>query len=169
MRPALVDVRLSPGRLWHYCCARNLRWMNDSRVMKFLVSRGRYTWWDALRYYLRRVRARDLHYAIYAGSQHVGNCGLFDRKGASAELRLAIGEPNEWGKGIGDVVVKRLLSEGRSRGLTTIWLHVNPENGRAVHLYERNGFVCDGYATVAGAPRQAHMVRSFEEPSSEAC
>lgn len=68
-----------------------------------------------------------------------------DHENGSAELGIAIGEPDEWGKGYGTDAVNALVDFGiGSLRLERIWLEVWTENARARRSYEKAGFVHEG-------------------------
>lgn len=46
--------------------------------------------------------------------------------------------------GIGDGLIKKIISEGAKRGVTDITLEVRKSNREAVHLYRKNGFAEEG-------------------------
>jgi putative acetyltransferase len=82
--------------------------------------------------------ARDPHPA----SQHVADVGLL----VAAPYR---------GKGIGSALLDAAVAWSRRVGIHKLELHVFPHNTPAIHLYERFGFVREGY-------RRAHYRRGDE-------
>ena len=79
----------------------------------------------------------------------IGIIGLanLDRKIASAEIRIVIGEPSYWGKGIGAEAIDILLEHAFVvRNLHRIWLRVATYNERAISCYKRCGFTMEGRA-----------------------
>lgn len=77
----------------------------------------------------------------------IGEASLFglDRANGSAELGIAIGEPDEWGKGHGTDAVEALVDFGFGElRLERIELNVWTENHRAMRAYEKAGFVHEG-------------------------
>lgn len=153
-----MQVTLRPAKAYHYFRPRNVRWMNDPEVIQFLSTRARFTMQQGWRYFRAHQAEGDIMWAIYADGQHVGNCGLFEIKDHSGQLRIAIGERSVWGKGIGKEVMRLFIDQSRALGFKSIWLHVNPDNERAVRLYKKVGFQEVGRETVTGAPEQLKMV-----------
>jgi RimJ/RimL family protein N-acetyltransferase len=84
---------------------------------------------------------------LLAGERPIGEVllGHIDRANGSAELGIFIGEPAEWGKGYGTDAVNALVDFGFAEmRLERIWLNVWTENRRAIHAYEKAGFVHEG-------------------------
>ena len=63
----------------------------------------------------------------------------------SAELHIMIGDKENQGKGIGSFAVKEMLNHAFfNMNLNRVELTVIENNKRAIHLYEKNGFVYEG-------------------------
>lgn len=63
----------------------------------------------------------------------------------SAELHIIIGDKENQGKGIGSFAVKEMLNHAFfNMNLNRVELTVIENNKRAIHLYEKNGFVYEG-------------------------
>jgi len=58
-------------------------------------------------------------------------------------LKIAV-KPDWRRKGIGSVLLDRLLSAARERGIVMIYLEVRVSNFEAIKLYEKHGFLVDG-------------------------
>lgn len=74
----------------------------------------------------------------------VGNGGLHD---TSAEGVLSLGVailPGARGRGGGTALLTEMLGEAEARGAHKVELEVWPDNARAIALYERLGFECEG-------------------------
>jgi len=68
-----------------------------------------------------------------------------DARNASAELRVIIGEVEEWGKGLGEEAIRMLLDHAFNvLNLHRIWLRVAEYNYRAIRLYKKCGFLEEG-------------------------
>ena len=162
-----MDVQVCKASLWHCLSRRNIRWMNDPQVTKYLTPRGKFSLVQALRYYRRHTRDGDLLLAIYVDGRYVGNCGFFDKADDSAELRIVVGEPTAWGKGIGSVAVGQMLKMAQKHGLQRIWLNVHPENWAARRVYQKHGFQEEGTLVLPDGTRQLRMtlVLAREDPS----
>jgi diamine N-acetyltransferase len=79
--------------------------------------------------------------------QAIGNCGFHDVdwRNSNAEFGIFIGDKNYWGKGYGSEAIQLLLKVGfEVMNLHRIWLRVKADNPRAVHSYEKIGFVHEG-------------------------
>jgi RimJ/RimL family protein N-acetyltransferase len=77
----------------------------------------------------------------------IGTISFFDInwQGRSAELGIMIGEKSEWNKGYGREAMWLMMQHGfETLNLHRIVLHVYPENGGAVRVYEKIGFVHEG-------------------------
>jgi acetyltransferase len=59
--------------------------------------------------------------------------------GTEAEMALAVGDPWQ-GKGIGTLLLEKLISIAAERGLKTLWGAVLPEDKAMLALGERLGF-----------------------------
>lgn len=77
----------------------------------------------------------------------IGTAGFhsIDWIARSAEFGIAIYNPNFWNKGIGTIVTKLMLKYGfEYLNLNRIWLRVFENNPRAIHVYEKCGFIQEG-------------------------
>jgi RimJ/RimL family protein N-acetyltransferase len=80
-----------------------------------------------------------------AGNRHIGNCGLcdIDISRQKAQLWIYLGEV--FGQGAGTIAVTQLLNRGfGALGLERIYLRVVASNQRALHFYQKLGFVEEG-------------------------
>ncbi|WP_235440204.1 GNAT family N-acetyltransferase, partial [Bacillus cereus] len=78
---------------------------------------------------------------------HIGWVDLknFDKTNKNAELGIAIGNKDYWGKGFGMAALNSMLQIGFSQfELEKIWLRVDEDNTKAKKSYESAGFVCEG-------------------------
>ncbi len=83
----------------------------------------------------------------------VGNIGLFgiDWRVRSAEVGIVIGDKSHWNQGYGTETMRLALKHGfETLNLNRIFLRVYEENPRAIHAYEKAGYVYEG------CMRQAH-------------
>jgi RimJ/RimL family protein N-acetyltransferase len=77
----------------------------------------------------------------------IGVCGLhaIDWQNRSATFGIAIGEPDEWGKGYGTEATRLIVGHGFERmNLHRIQLDVYDLNDRGRHIYEGVGFRHEG-------------------------
>ena len=86
-------------------------------------------------------------FAVEADGRLIGQCGLFniDETARHAELGIAIGEKEYWGRGFGRDAVRVILDYAfRLRNLRRVWLEVHAGNERALRSYRACGFVEEG-------------------------
>jgi RimJ/RimL family protein N-acetyltransferase len=169
-RPLLRSARLllRPGE--RDDLATFVRWMNDARVQETLGARGplgllgEERWFEELQGELGKTR---WHFVVClrADERPIGFCGLdgLDATNGSAELGIGIGEPSEWDKGYGTEAMAILLDFGFGElRLHRIRLHVFAGNDRAIHVYEKVGFVHEGTEREAyyhhGGYRDLHLM-----------
>jgi RimJ/RimL family protein N-acetyltransferase len=79
--------------------------------------------------------------------KHIGWVDLknFDRMNKYAELGIAIGDKNYWGKGYGLAAMKAMLNYGfNEMGLNKVWLRVEVDNEQAIRSYKGMGYVEEG-------------------------
>jgi RimJ/RimL family protein N-acetyltransferase len=84
---------------------------------------------------------------ITEDGKHIGWIDLknIDRANQHAELGIAIGDKNYWGKGYGLAAMKEMLNVGFSQlGFNKIWLRVEVDNVKAIQSYKRMGYVEEG-------------------------
>lgn len=86
--------------------------------------------------------------AIIADDEkHIGWIDLknIDSLNKHAELGIAIGDKNYWGKGYGIAAMYEMLKFGfQVLGLNKIWLRVEVDNFLAIKSYKRAGYVEEG-------------------------
>lgn len=86
-------------------------------------------------------------FAIEVDGKLIGGCGLYhiDENSRHAELGIAIGDKDHWGRGYGREAVGLLLDYAfRLRNLRRVWLEVHAENERGIRAYRACGFVEEG-------------------------
>ncbi len=125
-------------------------WVNDYEVIRFTntftpVSEIEHiSWYKSLP---DRKNQTLFGIEIVEEKKLIGTCGLFeiDYPNRKAELRIKIGEKDEWGKGYGLQAVEELLKYGfNTLNLNRIWLKVLSDNIAAVRIYEKAGFIKEG-------------------------
>jgi RimJ/RimL family protein N-acetyltransferase len=127
-------------------------WMNDAQVMETLGGRGPISevaeevWFDELQKAQGNTR---WHFVICmrTGARPIGIVALesVDAPNGAAELGIGICEPALWDCGYGTEATQVLLDFGFGElRLHRVYLHVFEGNDRAVHVYERLGFVREG-------------------------
>lgn len=89
---------------------------------------------------------KSVHYGVWKDGEMIGNGslnGLPRRMGHVAEMGLAIVKP-QWNRGIGGMLVRKLIGYARKARIELIRLEVRSDNAGAIHLYEKYGFRCVG-------------------------
>lgn len=127
-------------------------WFNDWRTVRTLGRRapmprwqesrwfeGMGEWWGKSDYMFVACLLED--------DRPIGNCGLHEisTTDGSAMLGIAVGHPDDRGKGLGTEILRALLAFGFGQlRLERIGLDVYDMNPGARHVYERVGFVYEG-------------------------
>jgi RimJ/RimL family protein N-acetyltransferase len=122
-------------------------WLNDPEVYKYLiVGHTPISKEDERRYYEAAAASSDSHFEIHVADdgRYIGNVGLTDIHPVHrrAELGIAIGRKEDWGKGFGfDAIVTCLRYGFDTLGLHTVRIRAHASHTRALALYRRVGFV----------------------------
>jgi RimJ/RimL family protein N-acetyltransferase len=85
--------------------------------------------------------------ALREDDRLVGVCGLhhIDARNHHAELGMVIGDPADWGRGLGSETASLLIGYGFDTvNLHRIWLEVYEDNTSARKIYEKLGFRLEG-------------------------
>ncbi|MEP7159930.1 MAG: ribosomal protein S18-alanine N-acetyltransferase [Dermatophilaceae bacterium] len=104
---------------------------------------GERTWWAEL---ARRPR-RYYVVAEEAGTGPEGSAPAIvgyagcDLGGVSADVMTIATAPEARGRGVGDLLLARLIDEARQDGASALLLEVRADNGAALGVYGRHGFV----------------------------
>jgi RimJ/RimL family protein N-acetyltransferase len=88
-----------------------------------------------------------LSLVIEAEGRAIGDVNLLhiDTRNRNAEVGLSIWRPEDWGRGFGSDALAALLRWGfRQLNLHRVELAVDPANDRAMHVYEKLGFLLEG-------------------------
>ena len=138
---------------------RFVEWLNDPEVSRGLslivpLSTGQEeTWFDNLKNTPKEEHPLGIEVQTPNGWMLIGNLSLMDVdwRNRLAEVGIFIGEKRYWNQGYGrDAMVLMLRHAFFNLGLNRIFLRVFETNPRAVHSYEKAGFVHEGRM------RQAH-------------
>jgi RimJ/RimL family protein N-acetyltransferase len=91
----------------------------------------------------------DLVWAIACRESNIclGHAGLYqiDHRVRSCEFGILIGDPSQWGKGIGKEVTSAIIAYGFGElNMNRVELSVLASNTRALRLYQSLGFVQEG-------------------------
>ena len=129
------------------------QWSLDKDVIKYLNMPEKYppfsreetkNWIEMC---INRANGYEQRAIITQQGKHIGWVDLknIDRTNKQAELGIAIGDKNYWGKGYGLSAMKEMLSWGFNElELNKIWLRVDVDNEKAIKSYRRIGFVEEG-------------------------
>ncbi len=136
-------VRLEPLAAAHL--EQTWRWLQDPALRAAIDSLAAPSLEGNARYWESRLT--DPHrsdFAVLAGDEHVGNCGLLrDDPRSKAELWLYLGTSRR--AGIGRRAIRLLLTHGFGElGLERISLRVLSTNASAVAFWRELGFVDEG-------------------------
>lgn len=129
-----------------------LEWMYDTEIQKsfrFSVEKKRKE--DVLNFIREAetepIEGKSIHLAIVDESdEYLGTVSLknIDLESLNAEFAISL-RRNAQGKGVGSEATKELLYLAFNKfGLERIYLNVLSENKKAIHLYEKCGFVYEG-------------------------
>lgn len=130
-----------------------LKWFNDQKVLEDLGAEHIYFCVSleeeklVVERMLRDLSSQWFMIVNLEDDKPIGIIGLAneDERNAAAELRIIVGEVDEWGKGKGEDAVRVLLRYAFDvRNLHRIWLRVADYNQRALRLYRKCGFVEEG-------------------------
>jgi len=126
----------------------DLLWVNDPDVLAYFGSYLPYNMPKEEAWFESMSKAKDvINFAIEYESRHVGGCGFLniEHRNQSAEIGLFIGDKSVWDKGLGQDTLRTMLDYGFDQlNFHRIYLRVFAENARAVHAYEKVGFVHEG-------------------------
>jgi len=126
-----------------------LRWFNDPEIWSFLLrdrplGRAEEEEWFANLH----KRPEDVLFVIaLKDGPAIGSCGLHKvgLPGARAELGIAIGDKEQWNRGLGGEAMDLLCEYGfQVLNLHRLGLDVYAYNARAIRCYERAGFQIEG-------------------------
>jgi RimJ/RimL family protein N-acetyltransferase len=129
-------------RLWE--------WINDreqviyNAVYKPVSEPEHLEWFEQI---TRNPRVKLFALRDAADAALVGTCQLhsIDCVARAAELQIRIGDVGKRDAGMGTDAVRQLIEFGfRDLNLNRIYLHVFATNARAIHVYEKAGFVREG-------------------------
>ena len=133
---------------------RFVEWLNDLEVTAGLLIHLPLASWDETRWFenLANQPTEQRPLAVEARQPggpwvHIGNTGLHNINwtARSAEFGIFIGDKTFWNDGYGTEATRLMLKHGfETLNLNRIGLDVFETNLRAVHVYEKVGFVHEG-------------------------
>jgi RimJ/RimL family protein N-acetyltransferase len=139
-------------------------WMQNPEVLRMVDNTTAPSIEDQHRWFARTQQPDRRMFSILTlpDEELIGHCGYvdIDQEKKDAQLRITIGNPEEWGKGYGTEVVKLLLHYAKEEmKLSQVWLQVRKDNDRAKRLYEGVGFrVNESTITSADLLRMEHSL-----------
>ena len=125
-------------------------WLNDPEVTAHLSMPALIGQEDQLKWLQRmtgdpdHIRLFTVEYLDQAEWVMVGHCNYqdIDWRNRNAEVGFFLGNKKYWDRGIGTETASLLLKFGfETMHLQRIWLRVYQTNKRAIHAYEKAGFV----------------------------
>lgn len=143
-----ASVRLRTVR--HEDCSVLFEWINKRELVVLnapfrTISKAEHEqWFESLstRKNLAFFMIEDVDSGLAIGSCQLANIHDIHR---SAELQIRIGRSDSQNKGAGSEAVRLLIEHGFvTLRLHRIMLHVFSTNLRAIHVYEKNGFIQEG-------------------------
>lgn len=118
-------------------------WLNDPEIKALVLApeitkEGQKQWFNKLRfrndYYIWGVKNDDVRIGV-VGIKNI------DMRKKAGEYFGYIGDKNFWGMGIGANMIKHIIEFAKTKQLSKIYLKVSRNNTRAIHLYEKQGFI----------------------------
>jgi RimJ/RimL family protein N-acetyltransferase len=131
---------------------RFVRWFNDPEFLRFLSPLGirLISYEDEVEWYENMRKDKDNYvYAIrtLAEDKLIGSCGLHrvDWRNRKALFGIGVGDRSYWGRGYGTDATRVLMEYAFDElNLNRVFLEVYDFNARAIHSYEKVGFVREG-------------------------
>ncbi len=125
-------------------------WLNDPEVTAHLTMPAVIGYEDQSKW-LQRMTANPDHIRLFTVEYldktdwvMVGHCNYqdIDWRNRNAEVGFFLGNKKYWDRGIGTETASLLLQFGfETMQLNRIWLRVYQSNQRAIHTYEKVGFI----------------------------
>lgn len=121
------------------------KWLADNKELREIIADPNApSIEDQMKWFERSKQSDRKLFSIFTNEgELIGNGGFVDvdNKRREAQFRITIGNPDFWGKGYGTEATTLLLGHGHEDlGFQRIYLHVLPENERAIRTYEKVGF-----------------------------
>lgn len=94
--------------------------------------------------FLEMTEAQYAHYIVAEDDDKIiGSCGLRNIAG-EGEITNVVMKPEYRNKGIGTIMLCKLLKDGKKMGIQAFTLEVRESNRIAIHMYEKLGFLAEG-------------------------
>ena len=132
---------------------RFVEWLNDPEVLHGLMLASPLSnaeeqgWFDNMLTHPLEEHPLGIEVQTPGGWMLIGNLGLMhiEWKSRNAEVGIFIGDKRYWNQGYGrDAMVLMLRHAFNNLGLHRVYLRVYETNPRAVHSYEKAGYVHEG-------------------------
>jgi RimJ/RimL family protein N-acetyltransferase len=131
---------------------RNLSWMNDREVTRFLAARYQLSHLAEENWMREHVSKPMTYNRVFFAietkdGEHIGNTDLINAQPEErkCELGIMIGDKRYWSKGCGTDAVRTLLAFAFDEmNMNRVQLHVYDFNERAQAAYVKAGFVVEG-------------------------
>jgi ribosomal-protein-alanine N-acetyltransferase len=134
-----------------FCTQNYVDWLNDPAIYKYLETRGDQTIDSVKEFILKQIELKNYIWAIIIKDtkKHIGNIKIdsINLSHGYAEYGILMGDKNEWGKSFAKEASKRVIDYFfyENFNLRKINLGVVSENISAVNLYNKLGFIQEGY------------------------
>lgn len=149
----ITGTRTRLRAMEHSDLANFVRWLNDEEVTEGLLlslplsMAQEEAWFEKMLQRPPEEQVLVIEARAPEGWLPVGSTSFneFDWRSRIAEFGIVIGEKKVWGQGHGQDAVRLMLRHGfNTLNLNRIFLQVFETNQRAIHSYERTGFVLEG-------------------------
>jgi len=126
------------------------KWINDPEIIKFTNSFRPIDEFEQNEWFANIHKNKNqfvFGIELIESSKIIGTCGIYeiDNISRKGELRMKIGNKDEWGKGYGKMALTQLLKFGfDDLNLHRIWLKVLEDNKGAIKIYINSGFEIEG-------------------------
>ncbi|MDD2798993.1 MAG: GNAT family N-acetyltransferase [Bacteroidales bacterium] len=115
-------------------------WLNDLEI-KVLTNTPDFTQIDQRRWFESLDSKKDYEiWGVTVSGIPIGVCGLKNIKNSEAEYWGYIGDKLYWRKGIGEIMMKHIITICKKRELSVLKLFVLENNIAAINLYSKTGF-----------------------------
>lgn len=132
--------------------ARTHKWHNDKSLYDLLAGNFNYISKECELSWLEKkcqysTIESNLAICVTDSNSHIGNIylGQIDWISRRAYVEIFIGEKNHQSKGFGQIAIAQVMDIAfLDYGLNKLFLEVLANNERAIHVYEKNGFIVEG-------------------------
>ncbi len=126
-------------------CQKSFEWLQDDELCSLVdtakpTKASQTAWFNSILY-----RNDYLIWGIKFDDIPIGVCGIKHISSSSGEYFGYFGEKKHRGKGLGEQMMRLVEKEARNKNLNLLYLHVLPDNKRAIALYEKSGYHFDRF------------------------